>query len=227
MRRQLGSLLAAVVVMSGCTSETPSPPASATSSPPVASTSASGDPSLVTVPATSNIFGAGHDLMPQPAGGGGGTPPPLIPLAPADQRIVFFEDVVGTVIPIVDIGLENGPEGTGGGRTDIESTGGISGIVHDSNQMFLVGVFLTDAEPADPAPERLDASDDFRNLAPNIAQVFLIGDGVGHQYVVPDEATRLFLGFADANRFLGEVGFYGNNTGSVQARVTFTLGVRD
>lgn len=217
MRGRLASFLAIGVLVTGCG---PSASERGSDASPSASTVASTDPALLTVAATANIFGAGHELMPQPAGGGGGTEPPLYRLPSGTGRTVHFEDVAGTVIPIVDVGLENGPEGAGGGRTDIESTGGISGIVHDTNTMFLVGVFLTDDEPADPAPERLDVTDEsFTSLAPQIAQVFLIGDGSGHKYTVPDDATRLFLGFADANRFVGEVGFYGNNTGSVEARV--------
>ena len=221
MRRQhIGSLLVVAVLATGCRPAASEPSGSATDASPSAGTTASQDPTLLKVSATANIFGAGHELMPQPGGGGGGTVPPVYVLPSGSGHTVRFEDVSGSVIPIADVGLENGPEGAGGGRTDIESTGGISGIVHATNTMFLVGVFLTDDEPADPAPERLDVSDEtFTSLAPEIAQVFLIGDGSGHEYEVPAKATRLFLGFADANRFLGEVGFYGNNSGNVEARV--------
>ena len=45
--------------------------------------------------------------------------------------------------------------------------------------MFLVGVFLDEREPADPAPERLDfsTSENYSTLSPLIGQVFFIGDG--------------------------------------------------
>lgn len=87
--------------------------------------------------------------------------------------------------------------------------------------MFLVGVFLDDSEPQDPAPVRLDFSatvltdpsnnrygEHFLELRPALRQIFFIGDGLtetgqgGRQiFHVPDEATRLFLGFADSYNF--------------------------
>lgn len=179
------------------------------------------DPSLTVVPATANIFGAGHVILPAPGGGGSGTEPIVIQLPAGTGRSVTISHADGTVIPIGDLGLANGADGAGYGITNIESHGGISGIRHDGNTMFLVGVFLTDAEPADPAPERLEFADgeDFVTLEPVIAQVFPIGNGDGRTFVVPDEATRLFLGFADAAAFVGRPGYYGNNTGAIGVRV--------
>jgi hypothetical protein len=92
--------------------------------------------------------------------------------------------------------------------------------------MFLAGVFLNDAEPADPAPTRLSfESYDFVDLYPTINQVFFIGDGLtssgGHQrFHVPEGGTRLFLGFVDGYDF-GALNHlpdcYNDNGGSVQA----------
>ena len=134
-------------------------------------------------------------------------------------------------------GLWNGPDGgclpTG---TNILSTGGISGIVDDfedavwDDNMWLVGVFLTAAEPT-VAPPRLDFSStalghDFATLAPAIGQTFFIGDGktaasLTQQFTVPTGATRLFLGLADAYGFADEPGTYYDNSGSFSA--TFTM----
>ena len=99
--------------------------------------------------------------------------------------------------------------------------------------MYLVGVFLTDAEPSDPAPPRLDFSStalghDFATLAPAIGQTFFIGDGktagaLTQDFTVPAGATRLFLGLADAYGFADEPGTYYDNSGSFMA--TFTMNV--
>jgi hypothetical protein len=132
--------------------------------------------------------------------------------------------VTGQVNPIRDNGVWNGPEGDGIGGTDVESFEGISGIVNDHNGMFLVGVFLSDAEPADPAPERLDFTDkeQFDLLEPELGQVFYVGDGANRRFRIPTGATRLFLGFADAAGYMGPPGWYGNNVGELA--VTVALG---
>jgi hypothetical protein len=92
--------------------------------------------------------------------------------------------------------------------------------------MFLVGVFLTDDEPSDPAPPPLDFTGDeeFEELAPEIAQTFFIGDGEGRTFRVPTGATRLFLGFADAFLYEGPPGWYGNNAGEFEVTVAVEPG---
>ena len=106
-----------------------------------------------------------------------------------------------------------------------------------SRTMFMVGVFLTDAEPADPAPARLDFSpgalgDGFTAISPAIGQTFYIGDGLtgngaglAQQFLVPANATRLFLGFADAPDFgapSSAAGYYGDNVGQLTATFAIT-----
>ena len=104
------------------------------------------------IDARANIFGAGHAIAPGPGGGGGGVLPPDVSLPPGSGRVLTFSSVTGAVSGI-DSEL-NGPDGgtSASGDTDITSYGGISGIVHPNRTMFLVGVFLADAEPIDPAP---------------------------------------------------------------------------
>jgi len=176
------------------------------------------------VPATANIFGAGRDKAPAPAGGGAGSLPPAWEL-PSGSTIVTILCATGKVTPYTAQALRNGPAGdrlgAGGVNTDVTSYEGISGIVNQGNGMFLVGVFLTDAVPSDPAPPRLDFTDgeNFEELAPEIAQTFLVGDGVGRTFRIPAGATRLFLGFADARGYSGSPGWYGNNAGALEVTV--------
>lgn len=189
------------------------------------------------VPGQANIFGAGRSAAPAPKGGGTGVLPPYVELPAGSQRVTF-PSVTGEVTPVVEQpgddggGWEpNGPEGAGIGPTDVLSYQGISGLAHSTNGMFLVGVFLGESEPVSPAPPRLDFSttesdvgdvwvgDAFEDLAPEIGQAFMIGDGEGRSYAVPDEATRLFLGFVDSQQFIGCPGFYDNNGGRLEVSV--------
>jgi hypothetical protein len=173
------------------------------------------------VRASANIFGAGSETAPSPGGGGAGIVPPSWEL-PAGASAVSVTSVTGCVNPVSGQAPWNGPGGSSTGPTDVQSFGGISGIVHRQNTMFLVGVFTTDRPPAEPAPERLDFTDaeDFAELEPAIGQTFFIGDGVARRFLIPTGATRLFLGFADAFAFVGPTGWYGNNSGELQVVVS-------
>ena len=161
----------------------------------------------VTVPAQANIFGAGRSAAPEPGGGGGGVLPPSWRLPDGKRRVVTVPRARGRVNPIVDLAPENGAGGDGVGPTDVRSHQGISGIVDRRNGMFLVGVFLTDAPPRKPAPPRLRFTRGAVPLPrPRIGQTFFIGDGRRRSFRVPAEATRLFLGFADAYLYEGGPG---------------------
>ena len=188
---------------------------------------------LIVVPGTANIFGAGHAVPPSPGGGGGGVLPPSYSFAAGPDQVLEFSSVTGEVSPILPTWC--GPDGLLAGLTgtDIQSYGGISGIVYQGHvhgmAFFLTGVFLDDNEP-DPAftPARLDFSygaDSFVSLAPETGQTFFIGDGLTgtgtgevQQFIVPENATRLFLGFADAGFFVGLPGAYVDNSGALSAQ---------
>ena len=189
----------------------------------------------ITVDATSNIFGAGHDVPPAPAGGGAGTAPPSIDV-PSGSPVVTFPHVSGCVTPIshtmpngIGPADYNGPAGDSGeyGGTQIESERGISGMEFKGTGMFLTGVFVGDDEP-NGAPERLayesiDGVGD--RVEPVLGQTFYVGDGrlpgsdTLREFVPPEGATRLFLGFVDGALYQGEPGFYGNNAGELQVVV--------
>lgn len=202
----------------------PSTEPTATASPeptPVAcAATTSDDAACQVVPARANIFGAGREVAPNPAGGGGGVLPPMWEV-PEGARTLAVTNVLGEVRPVREL-APNGPEGRGG-PTNLNSWEGISGILHEARSMFLVGVFLTDAEPAGDAPERLDFTgrEHYDELAPEIGQTFLIGDGEGRTVIVPEGATRLFLGFADGYVFVGLPGWYDNNSGQLAVTVAF------
>src|SRR5262245_59799471 len=107
----------------------------------------------VNVPGTANIFSAGLTSPVAPAGGGAGTLPIQIPIAPCVARVEF--QASGGVILGPSFG-HSGPDGYSApwAPMDISSIGGISGYLGPG--FALVGVFLTDAAPAAPAPPRLD-----------------------------------------------------------------------
>jgi hypothetical protein len=197
---------------------TPAPSATAAAAPAVAEGEL-GRPAAV--PGQANLFGAGREQPPAPGDGGPGVLPTSWRLPDGARRVVTFPSATGRVNPIEGVAARNGPEGDGIGGTDVTSFGGISGILHGRNGMFLAGVFLTDAPPSGPAPPRLNFTkrDRFGSLSPRVAQTFLIGDGTGRSYHVPPRATRLFLGFADGYDYQGHPGWYGNNTGELTVTV--------
>ena len=102
--------------------------------------------------------------------------------------------------------------------------------------MFLTGVFLGDNLP-ETTPGRISFTDpsfgiggvgpDFLSLTPVLGQTFFIGDGYTslgdlQQFIAPEGATRLFLGFADALEFgypSSEASNYGDNYGALNTQV--------
>lgn len=181
------------------------------------------------VPARANIFAAGQSAPyePAPGGGGAGVAPPVWHL-PADARDVRFARVTGRITPVADFANEHGAGGGSFDLTDVRSDNGISGLVHHRKFLFLVGVFLTDSSPSDPAPKRLNFTkrDGFDLLAPEIAQTFFVGEGVGRTYRVPRGATRLFLGFVDHHCGAPPCppSWYHNNGGALDVTVDVTTG---
>ena len=129
---------------------------------------------------------------------------------------------------------------------DMQAFGGVSGMVlfepvpADRRVMFLTGVFTTADGPGERAPERLDFSStstsvpggrSFTTLSPQIDQLFYVGDGLtgegtGTQqvFVVPDEATHLYLGLIDGSRFIHGPDFFNNNDGSFSVELVVSSG---
>ncbi|HWN71807.1 MAG TPA: hypothetical protein VNM90_29415, partial [Haliangium sp.] len=181
----------------------------------------------LTVSSTANIFGAGHASPPNPGGGGAGTLPPSVAVSGGTVTFPFVTGMISCCGPAGMVSADGGSHASG--NTDITSYQGISGITHTGKTMFLVGVFLDDAVPSDPAPAALDVSDwnQQTSFAPQLRQTFFIGDGLSaagalQSFEVPDGATRLFLGFADALEFgnpISAPGYYHDNVGSLSVSV--------
>lgn len=168
------------------------------------------------VDSKANIFGSGRSTPISGDGKTSGELPPHINLPPGNNRILTVLGAFGGVGPQGRI--DGGPDGTNGG-TNLNSLQGISGITHTHKRMFLAGVFLNDSVPREPAPATSNFSADFTQFAPLLRQTFFIGDGrrtnpeAVQTFVIPDGATRLFLGFADGNGFYGDPGWYDDNVG--------------
>jgi len=172
------------------------------------------------IDAKSNIFAIGSGGL---EANGGGEAAPSVTFEPRAGLLLAFSNVSGRVSCCGGGEEFNDADGGtfAGGVTDIESSGGISGITHPNKTMFLVGVFLDDSAPKAPGPARLNANDP-RNTAPQLYQTFFIGTGKGKQFEVPARATRLFLGFADASSFTGAPGAYDDNVGELTAKFSIS-----
>ncbi len=174
------------------------------------------------VPGKAAIFDAGQTITTLD-----GLLPPVFNLSPGVGSYLEFTSVTGSVTPFLNTDPFVGPGGFGNRVTDLNSINGISGLVSVS-AFFLTGVFLGESLPVDPAPPRLvysAADTHLESYAPKLNQTFFIGDGltgVGtgdpHRFIVPDGATRIFLGFADGGQFQGNPGAYADNYGYLDAR---------
>jgi hypothetical protein len=178
----------------------------------------------VTIPATANIFAAGQsDAF-------SGTLPPGVTFVAGSVDVI----TVGAIGKVTLGGGEpySGPAGIPfPGGTDLTSYDGLSGIIALDRGFFLTGVFLNNSVPAGSGPPVLNftGAENFLTLSPQLFQTFFVGNGVSEAssgpvpklFVVPEGATRFFLGISDgcvlAN---GPPGCYGDNKGEFKAAVT-------
>lgn len=161
------------------------------------------------VGATYNIFASGltSTANADPSGGGAGVLPLEINVTGSAYQ---FQYLSGTVSANTSDPSLSGLDGNGaaGGPSNINPVGGISGFIGD-HDFPLVGVFLGAAGQPGTAPATINFTTatgigpNFLTLAPQIGQIFLIGDGTTSSaqtrtYYVPTGATELYLGYADA-----------------------------
>ncbi len=183
----------------------------------------------VSVDARSSVFDAGRATALL-----GSAQPVSIALPDGCIRFVEIPTVSGEIKAFLT-SLPGGADGNANYptvNTNINPAQGISGA-HHPRVMALLGVFTTDAEPQPPSPHTVDFLSfgvDFPQITPELHQVFWIGDGrtdadAIQRFAVPEGATRLYLGFADAPNFRGDPtpGSYADNTGSLSVTVASTI----
>ena len=170
-----------------------------------------------------NIYGAGRTFAPAPGGGGGGVLPIEIVLPSGGKRVVQITAASGS------IALQAGPPLLGleepyVGPPETDATwGGLAGLMHRDGYPVVLGVFLGDTAPQDPAPASLDSGDgSFTHLYPGLHQIFWVGDGRSapggtvQQFHAPAGATRFYMGLLDLLDFGEPPGYYDDNTGAFQ-----------
>jgi len=191
-----------------------------------------GDP--IKILGTANIFSAGNNATNLNAwinssNAGLGTSAPFIDLGGTGSgRTLVFNSVTGEVNIGGGKGL-NGPDGFASPTpSPWPAQGGVSGILVDQGAALL-GVFTGDTVPSSGAPDPLDftGNTNFATLSPVLNQLFFIGDGLtgtgtGERqlFLIPDNATRLYLGIADRKTGGTTPGTYNDNKGSFTAYVT-------
>lgn len=176
------------------------------------------------VDAKSNIHGYGVSA-PAPSGGGGGINAVTIPLNPGTGRTLTISATGGAWWG--GSGGSNGPDGGFfSAATNISALGPISGFSAPRSG-HLLGLFLAGDPTGNPAPANFAypnaASLTAASFTPQLQQIFFIGDGLTGEgtgdvqiFNVPDSATSLVLGIADAFAFSGQPGWYADNTGGYE-----------
>ena len=143
-------------------------------------------------------------------------------------QMLYFRDVQGSTGDYQS-GLTYGLEGNLG-RTNVAQAAGYGINTTKAPLNSLMGIFLDDRRPDEWAmQDKLDytgtAHREARQHDPLTKQVFFIGDGVSNddgrlqRFVVPEGATRLFLGLND------ESGFWWDNFGEYRTTL-FTGDIR-
>ena len=177
----------------------------------------------VNVNARSNIFSAGRDSVSAPGGGGGGILPDELLLVD-DIGWINFKNVTGQLSFIGN--RYDSADGSREFGTNITGINGISGAYHKDYLMMLVGVFLDDCTPSGEWSGSNELYDNQIENRPELNRIFYIGDGLTgrgtgslQNFYVPEGATRLFLGFADALAFRGLPGWYDDNNGAINVTI--------
>ncbi len=166
----------------------------------------------VSVPGTANPWLAGMpagtglegDIVPNQS-------PVLVPLA--GSGAVSFASVTGQAGYAPSVSCP--PDGCPFGNLCHNPAFGLSGLCV-STASGLLGVFLDSDRPdTTPAPPTLNLNSPaalaFHTLAPQLKQLFIIGDGRApdgtvQQFIPPTGTTRLFLGTSDGTGWFNNVG---------------------
>ena len=192
----------------------------------------------VTVDARSNLFVAGGNAPGVTFPGGAGVAPVVINLLAGTGRVLTFSSVTGQwACTGATNGVGGAPMGGADGfncagtSTNVFSLERVAGLQTQSRTMFLSGLFLGPDLPGTAPARRVYTTAQlgqatFGDL--QVGQTFFIGDArtddasaTLQQFLVPDGATRLYLGVVDAFGFSGAPGTYNDNGGAVT--VTFNV----
>ncbi len=156
--------------------------------------------------------------------GGAGVPPLEIDIR--GVKMITFEDAEGTVSCFGDFdstyfGADGGAYGQ---KTDIAERGALSGIKHNKKVMFVTGVIISEYSRLDPPYPADDYTEreKYEELYPPFNQAFFVGDGKNakgavQRILVRDEATTLYIGFADCLQ--GPAANYRDNKGTIKMTV--------
>ncbi len=156
--------------------------------------------------------------------GGAGIPPVEIDIR--GVKMISFEDAEGTVSCFGDydstyFGADGGAYGQ---KTDVGERGALSGIQHKKKVMFVTGVMISEYSRLDPPYPADDYTEreNYEELYPPFNQVFFVGDGknakgVRQRILVRDDATTLYIGFADCLQ--GPASNYRDNKGTIKMTV--------
>lgn len=172
----------------------------------------------VAVPGSANPWLAG---MPDGATSSGDTAPAQSPIFIDLTQLGPGNYLTFTALGATDNGggLEFGPDGDDSNWVIDHAYGVENGIANSSLPFLsLTGVFLDDSQPdLSPSPTPLDYTSlttSFSSYAAQLKQPFFIGDGLTgrgtgdiQQFLIPTQATRLYLGTAD--------GYGWNNNGGL------------
>ena len=219
-----GAAMSVILAGAGLATATPSRATASTAQRLWSGSTTSGPTALsLPVPATANIWGAGHTIVPDPGGSGGGTLPPVVALRPGTVQIQVTAS--GSITCCDTAGSPLSGPGGAGGTSDISAPGsGISPYLGPS--FALVGVFLGPGIPSGAGPPAFsNPSPSVQVVSPQLEQVFYVGTGATpsgklRTFMAPRGATRLFLGLPDAAGFNGLAGYYYDNSGSLTVKVS-------
>jgi hypothetical protein len=173
------------------------------------------------ISAQCNVF-YHHLLIPQElVRCGAGLPPVEIDVR--DVKMITFEHTTGTVnfCPWNDSCKDGGADGSKG-FTLIVNQKGMAGIADFKRKAFLTGVFVNDSYIAEEL-NWIDFTDheNYLQWGPDLQYPFYIGDGltnkgVTQQILVPKDAEKLYLGFADC---VGSPENYSDDKGNIHTTI--------
>jgi hypothetical protein len=175
------------------------------------------------IPATSNVYYNNLKYPRDYYAGGLGTEPVVVEVT--GIKVITFENTTGTINLWTSDSNSKSCNADGlKGVTATDAAKGMTGIRCDSKAGFLAGVFLSNSVTPDDPPGSLDFTgrEDYTSWGFECQQVFIIGDGrtekgEPQRILVPAEADRLLLGFADGG--IGMARGYDDNKGSIHTTI--------